>query len=463
MNRSQPGRRGAGIALAVVLAVVPLTPAAAQVGSPAGPVPAAVLEARRQALLDRIRPGAAVIHSADLRGIERDHAQDSDFRQSNELFYLTGLETPSARLLMVAPAAGKDQVILFLRRRDPGAERWTGPRLGPGAEAARLTGVQDVRPADAFQDVLGSLVSEPDSPVHAGALWMEEPPCAPTSGSPHVPPASCVSESLGGVRVAAVGTHLDALRLVKDDEELRRLRRAVEITVAAQRAAMRAARPGLFEYELEAVIEYVFRAGGAERVGFPSIVGSGPNSTVLHYDRNRRRMEAGDLVVMDIGAEYGYYTADVTRTIPVSGTFTERQRALYRLVLGAQQAAIDAVHPGVTVSELDRIARTFMRDHSGALCGERSCDAYFVHGLSHWLGMDVHDVGGYGTPLAPGMVLTVEPGLYIPGEGIGIRIEDDVLVTATGAVVLSEGAPKDPDAVEALMVEDVALTVGGRT
>ena len=239
--------------------------------------------------------------------------------------------------------------------------------------------------------------------------------------------------------------------MIKDPDELRRLRRAIAITGDGLRAAMELAEPGMYEYELEARLEYVFRRAGAERVGFPSIIGSGPNSTTLHYDRNRRQTRDGDLVVMDVGAEFGYQTADVTRTIPISGRFTPRQRALYDLVLGAQQAAIDSVRPGMDLLQLNRIARDYMRIHSDTLCGAAPCDRYFTHGLSHWLGMDVHDVGSYSAVLAPGMVLTVEPGLYIPEEQLGIRIEDDVLVTAGGSEVLSAGIPRVAGQVEAIM------------
>jgi Xaa-Pro aminopeptidase len=205
------------------------------------------------------------------------------------------------------------------------------------------------------------------------------------------------------------------------------------------------------EYELEAVAESAFRRGGAERLGYPSIVGAGLNSTVLHYDRGRGRVEAGDLIVMDLGAEFGYYAADITRTIPASGRFTPRQLALYELVLGAQQAAMDSVRPGQTIARLNQIARQFFREQSGTLCGDEGCERYFIHGLSHWIGLDVHDVGDYGTPLAPGMVLTIEPGLYLPEERIGIRIEDDVLVTASGHEVLSAALPRTAAAVEAAL------------
>jgi Xaa-Pro aminopeptidase len=218
---------------------------------------------------------------------------------------------------------------------------------------------------------------------------------------------------------------VDSMRAVKDADEIMRLRRAVDISVAGHIAAMRAARPGMYEYELEAALEAGFRRNGADRLGYPSIVGSGPNTTTLHYDVNRRRTENGDLVVIDAAAEWGQYTADVTRTFPVNGKFTPRQKAIYDLVLGAQQAAFEAVRPGITMRELDGIARRYMHDHSGTLCGDRTCDdrEYFNH----------------------------EPGIYLQAEKLGVRIEDDVLVTAKGGEWLSAGAPRTTDAIEKVM------------
>jgi len=245
---------------------------------------------------------------------------------------------------------------------------------------------------------------------------------------------------------------VDSMRVVKDADEVSRLRRAVDISVAGHIAAMRAARAGMWEYELEAALEDGFRRNGADRLGYPSIVGSGPNSTTLHYDVNRRKTENGDLVVIDAAAEWGQYTADVTRTFPGNGKFTPRQKAIYDLVLGAQQAAFDAVRPGVTMRQLDDIARRYMREHSGNLCGQLTCDdrEFFNHGLGHPIGMDVHDVG-ISRPLEPGMVITLEPGIYIQAEQLGVRIEDDVLVTAKGGEWLSAGAPRTTDAIEKLM------------
>ena len=400
-----------------------------------------VLADRRAALIDSIGAGVVLIRSSSQRDLESQYQQASDFRQDNDFLYFTGIEVQDSWLLLEVPHHGTPSATLFIPERNPAREQWTGPR--PSLEsAAGITGLDDVRVVDEFEPAAiaaAARASDAALPVYAALNHR-------MTGEPVFQRLTADSADIRDVRPVTA-----QLRLVKDEFELQMLQRAVDITAAAQRAAMRTMRPGMYEYETEAVIEYNFRAGGAERVGFPSIVGSGPNSVVLHYDRSRRRMEAGDLVVMDIGAEYSYYTADVTRTVPVSGTFTDRQRAIYDLVLASQQAGIDAVRPGATMADVNRAARAYMRDHSGNLCGERTCDAHFIHGVGHWLGMDVHDVGAYSTPFAPGMVLTVEPGIYISDENLGVRIEDDVLVTETGARVMSASAPREAGAIEALM------------
>jgi len=199
-------------------------------------------------------------------------------------------------------------------------------------------------------------------------------------------------------------------------------------------------------------VEGTFRRLGADALSFPSIIGSGFYGTVLHYMSSRRRMEAGDLVVVDVGAELAGYGSDLTRTYPVSGRYAPRQRAIYDLVLATQQAAIDSVRPGITLGRLNEIAREYMRVHSGELCGPESCLRYFIHGLSHFIGLGA-EAGGQTRPLEPGMVFTVEPGIYIPEESLGVRIEDDVLVTATGGEVLTAGSPKAAAEIERLMAQ----------
>jgi len=397
------------------------------------PVDTAAVAARRRALLKRIGRGAALIPAGHERNIEQDYVQDNDFRQDNTFYYFTELETQDAWLLLTARGPDSLETVLFLPPRTPSQERWTGLRLGPDSVAVRLSGIATVLPIDS----LAARLRSAGGPVYTSLR--------PNSRDQQ-PIASIVSDTRD------VRPIVDSMRAVKDADEIARLRRAVDISVAGHIAAMRAAQPGMYEYELEAALEAGFRRNGADRLGYPSIVGSGPNTTTLHYDVNRRRTENGDLVVIDAAAEWGQYTADVTRTFPVNGKFTPRQKAIYDLVLGAQQAAFDALRPGVTMRELDGIARRYMREHSGSLCGARTCDdrEFFNHGLGHPIGMDVHDVG-ISRPLEPGMVVTLEPGIYIQAEKLGVRIEDDVLVTAKGGEWLSAGAPRTTDAIERVM------------
>ncbi|MBE0591625.1 MAG: aminopeptidase P family protein [Gemmatimonadales bacterium] len=387
--------------------------------------------------MNRIGPALIVVPAAPRGNVEAEVRQDNDFRQDDYFFYLTGIETPGAWLVLLNDGSERTSV-LFLPPANPMAQRWTGLQLGPGDVAAELTGIPDVRELDpeSFSDTVAAWLAE--RPMYS-VLQRERPNRFTTAWEER------------GWEVADVRPTLDSMRLVKDEVGIAALRAAGAITADGVMAGMRAVRPGMFEFQLEAVIEYTFRDRGADRLGFPSIVGSGPNSTILHYDVNRRRMERGDLVVVDVGGEFAYHTADITRTFPVSGRFTERQRALYDLVLGTQEAIIAAVRPGATLADLNGVARSFLAEHGGSLCGELECSRYLIHGVSHWLGMRVHDVGDIRTPLAAGMVLTVEPGIYLPEEEIGIRIEDDVLVTEDGAEILTSGVVRTAGEIEALM------------
>ena len=402
----------------------------------------AATAARRRGLLRRVGHGAVLIPAAHERDLEKDYVQDNDFRQSNTFFYFTGLETQDAGLLMTARGPDSLETVLFLPPRNPGQERWTGLRLGPDSTAARLSGIATVLPTDSLDRRLLIARFRSGGPVYV-----------PLDGSTRDEARilDLIFEG-GGSDVRNLNALTDSMRAVKDRDEIARLRTAVNISVAGHIAVMQAARPGMYEYELEAVLEDGFRRNGADRVGYPSIVGSGPNTTTLHYDVNRRRTRDGDLVVIDAAAEWGQYTADVTRTFPVNGRFTPRQKAIYDLVLGAQQAAFDSVRPGMTMRQLDAIARRYMREHSGTLCGDKTCDdrEYFNHGLGHPIGMDVHDVG-FGRSFQAGTVITIEPGIYLAAESLGVRIEDDVLVTATAGEWLSAGAPRTTDAIERLM------------
>ena len=395
---------------------------------------------RRRALLQRIGHGIVVIPAAHERDLEKDYVQDNDFRQNNTFFYFTELEAQDAWLLLTARAPDSLETVLFLPPRNPGQERWTGLRLGPDSVGMRLSGISTVLPTDSLERRLRAARGAVRGPIYV-------PLDVTTRDERRV-----IDLVFSGLDVRNLRQLADSMRQVKDADELRRLRTAIDISVAGHLAAMQAARPGMYEYEIEAVLEAGFRRNGADRVGYPSIVASGPNSTTLHYDVNRRQMQEGDLIVVDAGAEWGQYTADVTRTWPVSGRFTPRQKAIYDLVLATQQAAFDSLRPGLTMRDLDRVARSYMRERSGKLCGDQTCDTYFIHGLGHPIGMDVHDVGVPGrAKLEPGMVITLEPGIYLPAENLGVRIEDDVLVTATGGEWLSAAAPRTTAEIERLM------------
>jgi Xaa-Pro aminopeptidase len=397
--------------------------------------------ARRQALLTRIGRGVVLIPAAHERDLETGYVQDNDFRQHNTFFYFTELEVEDAWLLMSAWGPDSTEVVLFLPSRNPSQERWTGVRLGPDSAAPRRTGIRTVLPLDSLDRRLRMAQLRTRGPLYV-------PLDITTRDERRLSDLAFEGRDVRNLRPI-----VDSMRLLKDAAELARLRMAVDISVLGHLAAMRAAHPGIFEYEIEAAFEGEARRQGADRLGYPSIVGSGPNGTTLHYDVNRRRVQDGELVVVDAAAEYGQYTADITRTWPVNGKFTSRQKAIYNLVLATQQAAFDAIRPGMKMLTLDSISRAYMREHSGSLCGQSTCDAYFIHGLGHWIGMDVHDVGDYTTPLAPGMVFTLEPGIYLQDEALGVRIEDDVVVTPTGAEWLSAAAPRTTDDVERVMRE----------
>jgi Xaa-Pro aminopeptidase len=394
--------------------------------------------------------GVAVVRSSRERSIEGDYPQDSDYRESNDFFYLTGIEAKDSWLLIVADSGGMSREVLYIPARDPNEERWTGPTLGPGPEATTLTGISDVRKADSAEAQIRGVVVGRTWSGGGGSLFVDR---TKQAGEDDFLRGLVFSATRDETLLPAINLSgvIGQLRLVKDADEIRRMRTAINLTAESIVDAMGAVHPGMTEYEIEAMIEAGFRKRGAERVGYPSIIGSGPNSVTLHYDKNRRTTVAGDLVVMDVGAEYGYFSADVTRTIPIDGKFTDRQRQIYNLVLASQQVGIDSVHPGMTIAQLNRISRTYMKEHSGTLCGTATCDTFFIHGLSHWLGMDVHDVGEYNTPFEAGMVLTVEPGIYIPAEQLGVRIEDDILVTASGHDILSAKAPRTAEDVEKAM------------
>ncbi|MFT5477878.1 MAG: Xaa-Pro aminopeptidase [Planctomycetota bacterium] len=391
------------------------------------------------------------------------------FRPHSDFWYLTGFAEPEALLLMLQ-LDGEDRSVLFLRELDREREIWTGRRLGVEAAPAAL-GVDEAYPITAAWHVLPDLLAgyerivtrignDPDFDRSFAEL-LEALRNGARSGQ------------AAPVEIVDPAQQLHEQRLVKSEAEIDNMRRALEISTGAHNAAMAATQPGMGENEVEAILQYHFHASGSTGPAYTSIVAGGDNACILHYIENDQPLLDGELLLIDAGAEWEYYASDITRTFPIGGRFTPDQRALYEVVLAAQMAAIDQVQPGSSLQAVHLRAIEHMVDgmlRLGLMSGTRdgiladgSYRRFCVHKTSHWLGLDVHDCGAYaldGEPraLQPGMVLTVEPGLYVAADdetvdarwrGIGIRIEDDVLVTKGGHEVLSAGIPKSVADVEA--------------
>jgi len=427
--------------------------------------------ARRARVLEALGGDALVLGA----GAPVPHARDVEhrFRVDSDFFYLTGLAEPGA--VLVLRGGAEQPFTLFVRPREPEREVWTGPRIGPEGALARYH-------ADtAF--AIGELGAHlPD--LLDGAERLHFAPWRRPALDQAVKRALdelALKESQGRRAPGAIvfpGELLHELRLVKSPAELAAIARAAEITARGVAAGIRRVGPGRYEYQVQAAVERAFLDAGATGPAFPTIVAAGPNACCLHSVDNRAAIGAGELVLIDAGAEHEHYTGDVSRTVPASGRFTPAQRALYDVVLAAEEAAIAAVRPGATLHAVHEAALgVLVRGlvDLGVLSGPpemlietRAYRRFFMHRTSHWLGMDVHDVGrthraGAPRPLVPGMTFTVEPGLYLaPGSdgvapefaGLGIRLEDDVVVTGHGAEVLTRSVPIEPDAVAALVAAE---------
>lgn len=374
---------------------------------------------------DRLRimiGGQAVLYS----GREETIGLDKNF------YYLTGLAVSDGFLLLSSESRADK---LFL---DPAASPISGEDI------VRASGIVNAFPRDLIGLFLAAgLAFDPD--VYFPSVYQPSDPA-------YLYPSYLVIEQLLAgmpyVRRNNLVSLLASLRMVKDGAEIGLIAQASDITGRGLVAGVSALRPGMLESDLQEVIEETFRSLGAPRTSFPSIVGSGPNSLILHYEENTRRMNAGDVVAVDVGAEFGRYAGDITRTLPVSGVFTPRQREVYEVVLECQRRVIEACRPGVTLANLNTIATTCAAEYGyGAFVNF----ADWRHTTCHSLGLDVHDPFLSYIPLSPGMVITVEPGIYLPAENLGVRIEDDVLITSGAPVILSSVVPRTPDAIEALM------------
>ncbi len=411
---------------------------------PVGPSPGEY-QSRRQRLIQEIREaeGGSTPFLVVVVG-KGEAGDDAKFHQNNDFHYLTGVDVPFAAAILRSELGDE---ALYLPPGNKLRERYEGPSLAPGPDAAGRTGFARVASSAEFLADLFRAIGDPGTGRRTGsAVYLIDPEPTEASAARSAWLTRLIRSGAPNAQVKEVASHVHELRKTKSAVEVDLLRRAIAATGEAQTAVAGIMAPGRSEAQLEGVILNAYLAHGAHRAGFPSIVGSGLNSTVLHYGQNDRTMTAGDLVVVDIGAEVAGYTADITRTYPVSGKFTPRQREVYQLVLDGQAGAARECQPGKsTIGSLNRWVRNFFResplrakDETGT---EQTMDHFFAHGLGHQLGLDVHDVGDASRPLGPGQVFTIEPGIYIPSEGFGIRIEDDYLVTATGVDKLSGAIP----------------------
>lgn len=436
---------------------------------PAEGLPPDILRSRRERALERLARDVLVLPSATPRYASRD--TEYPYRPDSELFYLTGVTEPGA-VALLRGHADEDRFVLFVRPRDEEAELWTGPRRSV-EEAAEAFGADRTFATSELEERLPGLLEGADR-IHfrlgAGQrveglvrLALER---ARIRGQ---------RKGEGPRGVIDPGVVLDPMRRVKDELEIERIRRAAAISAEAHRRVIARTRPGMGEWELQALLEETFRARGGEGPAYGTIVASGPNACTLHYVANRDTLRPGELVLVDAGASYGLYAGDLTRTFPADGAFTPEQRAVYEVVERARARAVETVRPGVGVDEVHGAAVRALVEglvDLDVVTGEvddlvevGAHEPFFPHRTSHWLGLDVHDpgdyaVGGEAVRLEPGMVLTVEPGLYFRGgsaasggrfEGIGVRIEDDVVVTGEGREVLTGAVPTDPDRIEELV------------
>lgn len=405
-------------------------------GSPAGtrPFGPEVYRERRQRLMAQMKNGVAVVYGAGR--IDTSSPVAGMGRQLSDFAYLTGIMDEPGAALVLAPAERIFKEMLFLATRDVENERWEGERLGLGQSLRNRTGFEKASRIASLGSTVTGMASRSKTLHYLGPL------VSPDSPTPRE------LELYGKIAARIPGTSTNdqsgliaAMRAAKEPREIALIRRSIAATERGLRAGMAAARPGMTERQLADIIEAEFRAAGAQGLAFPSIVGVGRSSAVLHYTGRDSVIRAGDMILCDVGAEVDYYASDITRTFPVDGTFTPEQRGIYETVVAAQNAAAAKLRPGVIYEDLNETARDVIR-RAGHIDD-------FWHGLGHFVGLDVHDAGDYAKPLPVGAVVTIEPGIYQPQRGFGVRIEDDYLVTATGNEHLSRTIPRQVADVEA--------------
>lgn len=427
----------------------------------------------REAFIEKMGPGGVAIFASNPPA-RWNHDTEYIYRPDPNFYYLTGFEEPES-ICVIAPEHPKHQYVLFVRPKNKQAEIWNGKRVGI-RDARRHYGADKAYPIEKFDEKIGEYLQDAERLYYT--LGSNEDIDSEMLARFTRAVKSKVRGGKGIDTLVDPSPILSEMRLIKNETELERMRMATEITVAGHVAAMKAVGPGLYEYQLESLVESTFRMNGAGGAAFPTIVASGENATTLHYTTNACEIEDGNLVLLDAGAEYNRYCGDVTRTFPANGTFTEAQRDIYQIVLDAHYAIIDGIRPGVSIDEPHQKSIELLTEGMlslGLLKKKKKIEKliedgayrkFYMYRIGHMIGLDVHDVnsvreanGDYKT-FQPGMIITIEPGLYVaegtkgvPSKylGIGVRIEDDILVTESGNENLTSGVPKEIDEVEALI------------
>jgi Xaa-Pro aminopeptidase len=414
--------------------------------------PNADYRARREALASKV--AGVVVLFAPMEASDEVYG----FRQEDSFFYLSGLSEPGTALLIASAVEAKSNSpaqpyteILFLPPRNLLQEKWLGPRLDPdNPNATQITGFDRVEEIGKLPDELSRMISGAFPAIYTDVPSLGE--------SPSTTALAFLKRLNPMLSYHDVKPMLSSLRTVKDSGEVALLRKAVDASVAAHFAALKTVKPNVTEREISALMQYEWGKRGCERPAYAPIVGSGFYSTVLHYSQDSNTMKGGDVVVIDAAGEYSMYAADITRTLPINGHFTPRQREIYDIVLAAQQAAVAAFQSGKSnlkrnsdPNSLYKVAYDYINTHGKDLHGD-PLGKYFIHGLGHYIGLNVHDPGDYDVPLGPGMAFTIEPGIYIPEENLGVRIEDNFYVDATGKLINLSGAlPSKAEDVEKAM------------
>lgn len=424
---------------------------------------------RRAKVMQEMGPGSIAIVAAN-KEIARNGDSDYPFRQDSNFYYLTGFNEPHAVLVLI-PGRKEGEFLLFNRERNPEMEVWTGTRAGQQG-ACEIYGADQAFPIGKFEQELPDLMEGCHKVFYFVGFDLNfDEKIIAAQNKVRNKVRSGVNAPVEFIQLEKI---LREMRLSKSSVELDLMRKAAEITAQGHSRAMRNCKPGKMEYELEAEIQYAYLSNGSRAPAYNHIIGAGQNSCVLHYNDNNAEIKSGDVVLVDSGAEYQYYAADVTRTFPANGRFSAEQKAIYEVVLKAQQAVIDLVRPGLIWNKLQEMSDQMIAKgllELGLVSGtlesvleKQSHREFYMHRIGHWLGMDVHDVGTYRIndqwrPLEPGMVFTVEPGIYIPASNhvdskwwnIGVRIEDNILVTQDGYENLTAAIPKTVADIEALM------------